>query len=408
MHRVVRGAVRWTAATATCVVILGLPCTSAVPAAAAEACGATATPAPTVSDPAGVPWAVAASGVDGLAGVADGTGETVAVIDSGVSPLATFGHRVLHGHDLLGSTDGRTDCVGHGTAVASIIAAAPASGVGFRGLAPAAKILPVRVTEAELVGNEAIGDATTAAGLGDAITWAVDHGADVLNISVVVGTDHPTLRTAVARAIDRGVVVVASVGNSHSNSGPDPTPYPADYPGVIGVGSIDSTGERSSTSEVGACLDVVAPGGGVTADRVPSGLGAFDGTSFAVPYVAATAALIRQEFPRLGPDQVAARIFATTDRPPVGASPTDYGHGIVDPYRAVAGALPGTEVTAPRPPSTSSPPHSTGALVIGPAAGIENPGRQRSIVAVTVAIALIMLAFGWTLTAAHRRRLDQP
>ncbi len=408
MHPAVRGAVRWTVATATCVVILGLPCTGAVPAAAAAACGATATPAPTVSDPAAVPWAVAASGVDGLADVANGAGETVAVIDSGVSPLATFGHRVLRGHDLLGSTDGRTDCVGHGTAVASIIAAAPANGIGFQGLAPAAKILPVRVTEAELVGNVASGDATTAAGLGDAITWAVDHGADVLNISVVVGTDDRTLRTAVARAIDKGVVVVASVGNSHSDSGPDPTPYPAGYPGVIGVGSIDSTGERSSTSEVGDFLDVVAPGGGVTADRVPSGLGAFDGTSFAVPYVAATAALIRQEFPGLAPDQVATRIFATTDPPPIGASPTDYGHGIVDPYRAVAGALPGTDVTAPQPPSTSSPPHFAGGTVTGPAAGIENPGRQRSIVAVAVAIALIMLAFGWTLTAAHRRRLDQP
>lgn len=408
MHRAVRGAVRWTAATATCVVIFGLPYAGTAPAAAAAACGATATPAPTVSDPSAVPWAVAASGVDGLTGVADGTGETVAVIDSGVSPLATFGHRVLHGHDMLGSTDGRTDCVGHGTAVASIVAAAPANGIGFRGLAPAAKILPVRVTEAELVGNVASGDATTAAGLGDAITWAVDHGADVLNISVVVGTDDRTLRTAVARAIDKGVVVVASVGNSHSDSGPDPTPYPADYPGVIGVGSIDSTGERSSTSEVGEFLDVVAPGGGVTADRVPSGLASFDGTSFAVPYVAATAALIRQEFPEFGPDQVAARIFATTDRPPIGATSTDYGHGIVDPYRAVAGALPGTDITATRPPSTMSPPHVAGGPVTKPAAGIENPGRQRSIVAVTVAIALIMLAFGWTLTAAHRRRLDEP
>jgi len=407
MHRAVRGAARWTTAAATCVVILGLPYTGTASAATAAACGATAIPAPTVSDPAAVPWAVAASGVDGLAGVADGAGETVAVIDSGVAPLATFGHRVLHGHDLLGSTDGRTDCVGHGTAVASIIAAAPANGIGFRGLAPVAKILPVRVTEAELVGTVASGDATTAAGLGDAITWAVDHGADVLNISVVVGTDDRTLRTAVARAIDKGVVVVASVGNSHSDSGPDPTPYPAAYPGVIGVGSIDSTGQRSSTSEVGNFLDVVAPGGGVTADRVPSGLGAFDGTSFAVPYVAATAALIRQEFPGLGPDQVAARIFATTDRPPIGASPTDYGHGIVDPYRAVAGALPGTDVAAPLSSSTTSPPHVAGGRVTGPAAGIENPGRQRSIVAVTAAIALIMLAFGWTLTAAHRRRLDQ-
>ena len=216
-----------------------------------------------------------------------------------------------------------------------------------------------------MVGNVASGDATTAAGLGDAITWAVDHGADVLNISVVVGTDDRTLRTAVARAIDKGVVVVASVGNSHSDSGPDPTPYPADYPGVIGVGSIDSTGERSSTSEVGDFLDVVAPGGGVTADRVPSGLGAFDGTSFAVPYVAATAALIRQEFPGLGPDQVAARIFATTDRPPIGASPDRLRswdrRSVPSGRRSAARHRCHRAAT----PSTTSPPHVAGGPVTG-------------------------------------------
>ena len=373
-------------------------------AAAVVTCDAKPTPAPTVSDAAAVPWALAASGIDGLADVADGSGQTVAVIDSGVSKLPAFGGRVLHGHDLLGSTDGHTDCVGHGTAVASIIAAAPATGIGFRGLAPAAKILPVRVTEAELVGGEASGDTTTAAGLGNAITWAVDHGADVLNISVVVGTDDRTLRTAVARAIGKGVVVVASVGNSHSDSGPDPTPYPAAYPGVIGVGSIDPTGERSSTSEVGDFLDVMAPGGGVTADRLPSGLGTFDGTSFAVPYVAATAALVRQEFPRLDPAQVAARIFATTDRPPIGASGGDYGHGIVDPYRAVAGALPGATVTAPL---QSTPPlHVQGGGISLRASDVQDAGHQRFLVGVAGAIALAVLAIGWTLIAARRRRLD--
>lgn len=406
MHRAVRGAARWVAAIATCTAILIAPYVGAGPTNAAAACGAAPTPAPTVSDPAAVPWALAASGVDGLADVADGSGQTVAVIDSGVSPLSVFGRRVLQGHDLLGSTDGRTDCVGHGTAVASIIVAAPTNGIGFRGLAPGARILPVRVTEAELVAGGASGDTTTAAGLGDAITWAVDHGADVLNISVVVGTDDHALRTAVANAIAKGVVVVASVGNSHSDSGLDPTPFPAAYPGVIGVGSIDSNGERSGTSEIGEFLDVVAPGGGVTADRLPSGLGAFDGTSFAVPYVAATAALVRQEFPGLNPDQVAERIFATTDRPPIGASPKDYGHGIVDPYRAVAGALPGTQATV-RSSSPLATPLQVGGAVATPAAGLDNPGHQRSLVAVSVAIALIMLTFGWTLATAHRRRLDR-
>ncbi|HEU0237711.1 MAG TPA: S8 family serine peptidase [Micromonosporaceae bacterium] len=414
MHRAFPRAVRILAGLAVCTTIVtgplaavpGYAATTTAPTFAVAGCATSATPPPAVPDPSAVPWAVAASGVDGLRGVANGAGEVVAVIDSGVTPLASFGHRVLAGHDLLGRTDGRVDCVGHGTAVASIIAAGTTPGAAFRGLAPGAKILPVRVSEAELVDGAVSGDATTPAGLGAAITWAVDHGADVLNISVVVGTDDRTLRSAVARAVADGVVVVASVGNNHNDSGTDPTPYPAAYPGVIGVGSIDEGGVRSATSEVGPFLDVVAPGGGVTADRLPSGLGTFDGTSFAVPYVAATAALVRQEFPRLTNAQVAQRIFDTTDPPPVGASPADYGQGIVDPYRAVASAVTaagsgGGHVTSAAP--TLGADAGTGT----PAAASTTPGRQRWVVGAASAVAMILLGFAWTLAGAYRRRLDR-
>jgi membrane-anchored mycosin MYCP len=401
MHRRIR-CVGYVLSVLTIGTSLTVPVAIAVPAYAASACATTLSPAPSVSDPAAVPWAVAASGVDGLAGVADGSGQTVAVIDSGVSPLSTFGGRVLRGHDLLGATDGRTDCVGHGTAVASIITAASTTELGFRGLAPGVRILPVRVSEAELVGDQPSGATTTAAGLGAAIRWAVAHGADILNISVVVGTDDHTLRVAVADAVNHGVLVVASVGNSHNATGPDPTPYPAAYPGVIGVGSVDATGARSAESEVGPFLDVVAPGGDVTAAD-STGVATFSGTSFAVPYVAATVALIRQEFPKLSPDQIADRLYATTDPPPLDASPREYGHGIVDPYRAVAGALPGPTGRATPSPSTAPP---VAGAAAGPAADAGDRGHQPTVVAVASTVALLVLAFAWALTAAHRRRLD--
>src|SRR5215475_8654259 len=140
-----------TIVTVPLAAVPGYAATTKAPTFVVAGCATGATPPPAVRDPSAVPWAVAASGVDGLTGVANGAGQVVAVIDSGVTSLASFGHRVLAGHDLLGSTDGRVDCVGHGTAVASIIAAGATPGAAFRGLAPTAKILPVRVSDAELV-----------------------------------------------------------------------------------------------------------------------------------------------------------------------------------------------------------------------------------------------------------------
>lgn len=417
MHRGVRTAARLLSGAMVCAASLVAPY-AADPAYAAPRCTTNASSAPATSDAATVPWPVAASGVADLAKVADGHGETVAVIDSGVTPVSSLGSRVLRGLDLLGTSDGRLDCVGHGTAVASIIAAAPAAGVGFRGLAPAARILPIRATEAELVGQETSGKSATPAAIGRAITWAVDHDADVVNISLV-SPDNATLRAAVKRALAHGVVVIASVGNGHEEPGPDPTPYPAAYPGVIGVGAIEANGERSSTSAVGDFLDVVAPGGDVVADKAPSGLATFAGTSFAVPYVAATAALVREEYPDLDAQAVAARIFATTDPPPVNADPAGYGHGIVDPYRAVAAALPATDagtttvgVGSPQPggaslgtPGTVGLPAARHAGKVEQLSAAADPVDQRAAVAIAIAIAAVAIALAWAFGTARHRRL---
>ncbi|HKE66200.1 MAG TPA: hypothetical protein VKB59_16330, partial [Micromonosporaceae bacterium] len=125
-----------------------------------------------------------------------------------------------------------------------------------------------------------------------------------------------------------------------------------------------------------------------------------------VPYVAATAALVRQEFPQLTNAQIAQRIFDTTDPPPVGASRADYGHGIVDPYRAVASAVTavgtgGGQVTS------ASPTLGADAGTGTPAAAAITPGRQRWVVGAAAAVALILLGFAWTLAGAYRRRLDR-
>jgi membrane-anchored mycosin MYCP len=149
--------------------------------------------------------------------------------------------------------------------------------------------------------------------------------------------------------------VVAAVGNGHAgvagaSAGPDATPYPAAYPGVIGVGSIGPDGQRSATSPLGPFVDVAAPGSAVPALTRDGRLAGFDGSSFAAPFVSATAALIRGRRPDLRADQVAARILDTADPSPDGPRSPGYGVGVLDPYRAVTEEWPAAAAAGPAAP----------------------------------------------------------
>jgi len=292
-----------------------------------------------------VPWPQRRYAPERLAALATGAGVKVAVIDSGVSarhPQLLGG--VLPGRDYLDGGDGGRDCVDHGTSVASIIAARPRDDAGLRGLAPEAMILPVRVSEQQIIDGKEMGRKVGAAEFARSIRWAVDQGADVLNLSVVLYTDHPAVRDAVSYAIARDVVVVAAAGNLHDEG--DPVPYPAAYDGVLGVGSIGPDGTRSTFSQVGPYVDLVAPGGDVIAAAAAGGHKQQNGTSYAAPFVAATAALVRDYRPDLSAPEVAARIIATTDPAPDGRGSTAYGAGVLNPYRAVT-----ETVAAARPPA---------------------------------------------------------
>ncbi|MEH1012337.1 type VII secretion-associated serine protease mycosin [Micromonospora sp. CPCC 206060] len=302
--------------------------------------------APVTAEPvAGVPWAQTRYAPDRLSALATGAGVTVAVVDSGVDPRhPQLRGRVLDGVDLLDrGGDGTDDCAGHGTAVASIIAAARRSGTAFTGLAPEARILPVRVSEQQVIEGRESGRTVHPDEFAQAIRWAVDHDADVLNLSVVLYADVPAVRAAIRHAVDRDVVVVAAAGNLHGEG--DPRPYPAAYDGVIGVGAIAADGSLADFSQVGPYVDVVAPGSDVIAAVPGRGHRRTAGTSYAAPFVAATAALLRQYRPELTAGQVADRIVATADPARGAGRGSGYGAGVLNPYRAVTETPPVRPVT---------------------------------------------------------------
>jgi type VII secretion-associated serine protease mycosin len=319
---------------------------------AVAAAGACPVPPPSAQPPPGTqPWAQQRFDLARLASFADGHDVKVAVIDSGVDP----DHPQMRGHVLAGADfidpqgDGRQDCIGHGTAVASLIVAQPIANIPFRGLAPGASIMSIRVSEQENTQEGVSGRVPPQPeqSFASAIRLAVDRGARVINLSVVLGNDDAGVRAATAYAISHNVVVVAAVGNSHDQG--DPTPYPAAYDGVVGVGAITPDGVRLDKSQVGKYVDIVAPGSEIAVAIPPRGYQFFQGTSVATPFVSATAALVLQYHPELSAREVTARILATADPAPGGPGSKEYGYGVLNPYRALTEGISSESPNRPAP-----------------------------------------------------------
>ncbi|MGC4893723.1 type VII secretion-associated serine protease mycosin [Micromonospora sp. DT31] len=342
------------------------------PAVAAPKCGPTGGPTPTE-----VPWALTRLDPASAWRISKGTGVTVAVIDSGVSPShPLLQGRVLPGADFnqLVNLQGRCDLVGHGTMVAGIIAGREISGTPYTGIAPEARILPLRV----LAENKENFDPNVPAEIGRAIRWAADRDADVINLSLVT-LDDPVLKSAVRYALDKGVVIVASAGNRQENREDRPA-YPAAYPGVIAVAGIDEQGAHVGSSVSGDYVDIAGPGLNIVGPA-PQGPGyraePQGGTSFATAYVSGVAALVRAAHPDLDPAEVAYRLTRTADNPPDGHN-AEVGYGMVNPYRAVTNLL----GTRDDPPLGAMPP---------PAPPNDPLGRQRTV-AIWVAVVGGLLA----------------
>jgi type VII secretion-associated serine protease mycosin len=263
-----------------------------------------------------------------------GKGVTVAVVDSGVAAShPDLVGQVLPGIDLVRrSGDGRLDPVGHGTAVAALIAGRGDDDKGVAGLAPGAKILPIRVLDEKNTYHDTLVVAS-------AVRWAVDHGARVINLSLGGGDYSPALAAALDYAFVRDVVVVACTGNQ-TKSGPDEVWYPAREPGVLAVTGLErDTGELWPGSVTGEQAALAAPATGLVGAKPPDGYWMVQGTSFAAPMVTATAALIRARWPGMSAADVVNRLIRTArDLGPIGRDGS-FGFGRIDPVGALTATV---------------------------------------------------------------------
>ncbi|MFD3568409.1 type VII secretion-associated serine protease mycosin [Streptomyces sp. NPDC058671] len=277
----------------------------------------------------------------------EGEGVTVAVLDTGVdAEHPDLEGSVLPGRDLIGFGASRGDraWARHGTAMAGIIAGhghGHDGGDGVLGIAPDARILPVRVI---LEGTDKARDKarkTRGTALAEGIRWAADHGADVINLSL--GDDsksaHPDAGedAAVQYALAKGVSVVASAGNGGEKG--DHISYPAAYPGVIAVTAVDRYGTHASFSTRRWYATVSAPGVDIAIADPDRRYYEGWGTSAAAAFASGAVALVRAAHPDLTPAQVKQLLIDTARNRPKGGRSDAKGYGTVDPAAAIeAGA----------------------------------------------------------------------
>ncbi|MFD7886862.1 type VII secretion-associated serine protease mycosin [Streptomyces bauhiniae] len=321
-------------------------------------------------------WHLDAMGAPEMWKVSTGAGMTVAVIDSGVDDsLADLKGQVLDGKDFSEQRgDEHTDIAGHGTDMAALIAGTGRRGPqnGSYGLAPGAKILPIRMRYASDQFGQVDSHKEFSRALSESIRYAADSKAQIINMSL--GSDNspgrqdvgtPELASAVTYALSKGKLLFAAVGNSGKKA--NRPEFPASTPGVVGIAAADKNAKVAQFSQSGPEVDMIAPG----VDMVHACLGGSEicksqGTSEATAIASASAALIWSRHREWTNSQVLRVMLNTLGKPADGSKRNDLiGYGGIrpraalldpgDPGPADAYPLPDLAAAAAKSPSSKAP-----------------------------------------------------
>ncbi|MEO3826963.1 type VII secretion-associated serine protease mycosin [Actinomadura sp. B10D3] len=381
---------RWLLRTAAATAAIGLAAAPAVPAQAAP-------------DPRSDQWWFDSWSIQKeVWPVTKGKGVTVAVIDTGVNgKLPDLGPALLPGADLTGKGgDGRQDYDafkhGHGTGMASLIAS-QGTKTGFVGIAPEAKILPIAAPS--------LNPTTTS----NAVRYAVDHGAKVINISqaspsadIYPNQCPPKLLESIQYAAGKDVVVVAGAGNTGDVN--NKAAYPASCPGVLAVGALGQNGKPWKSTQRQSYVTVGAPGANVGwINKDGHAYNAGEGTSQASALTSGAAALVRSKYPQMPARQVVQRLTATAkDFGPPGRDDL-VGYGVISIPRALKQNVP---ANAPNPVyerldkvGGAKKPGAT-----KPAAAEEDSGGFPILIVGGVVVVLLVLGGGAFLFLRGRRK----
>lgn len=336
-----------------------------------------------------------------------GKGVVVAVIDSGVRKThADLVGQLLPEKDFAPRAELLATDDGHGTSMAAIIAGhghGAGHADGIMGLAPGVKILPIGF-------NIHAADEHTE--VAQAIHYAVDNGAKILNMSFGGPFDNDLDRSAIAYAEAHGVILVAGTGNEGAST----VGSPARYPGVVAVGAATKTGGMWSGSNYGPQTVLAAPGADIVSDGIKSDtdISFGDGTSCATAYVSAAAALVWSKYPNLTAGQVINRLIKSAANPGSGKLPDPhFGYGILRPDAALNSNIPAGPAAGPLAQTTDSaasggsnptPGSSTGSVPAPPVAAAKSSSSGLLLGGIAAAVIVLLGVVAAVVMSGRRRR----
>lgn len=324
--------------------------------------------------------------------ISTGAGVTVALIDTGVDPHRDLKQNLLAGlNEVTGKPDGRSDTDGHGTNMAGLIVAHGRGSSGLLGMAPSARLLPIKAANnGKISGDE----------IATGIDFAVAHKAQVINLSLASAPAFKLLK-AVKDASTADVVIVAGAGNDgFKNLG-----YPAAVDGVLAVGATDRNDKHWSDSNTGANMQICAPGVGIVTTDPGNKYLTADGTSDSTAIVSGAVALVRAKFPKLSAAEVVHRITATADDIGPPGRDDECGYGELNIVKALTADVPPLDGASASPSASGTASAPTEAATSGNAAPPATENKSSStplIVGVVIVVLVIGALVGFV--AIRRRR----